>query len=154
MSRESDEWGEKEDHRRIKAVRHVEAAENPFDDLKLDYSVDMDDEECATRLLRKVANGDLNDLRRIADDFLFRLEDAKAATITRFSLGKADRIVLSHICEKAAAEVSALLRQVCELASDDIEDEDVQKASLFFYLSLGTAAEMVCSLVSDELNLN
>ena len=150
MPRECVEWGEKERRSRSKSDTGMKGhwKGNPFHDLRRAYCTE--DEEFITNGMHLIESSGTDGLKRLLDEFSCSLSEAAEKTIASHRLGRADQESVGYACKKAVAELNELLAQVLELADDeDVAADDVSKAALFFYMSIGTAADMVCSLVDE-----
>ena len=150
MLRECVEWGEKGRRSRPKSDTGVKGLGegNPFHDLRRAYCTE--DEEFIANGMRLIESSGVEGLKSFHDEFLCSLSEAAEKTIALHRLGRADRESIGYACKRAVAELNELLTQVLELADgEDVAENDVSKAALFFYMSIGTAADMVCSLVDE-----
>lgn len=150
MPRECAEWGEKERRTRPKSDETVEDFEddNPFHKLRRVYCAE--DEEFLANGMSLIESSGPNGLKRELDKFSSSLLEAAEKTIARHRLDYADGASIGYVCKKAIEELKELLTQVLELAADeDAVVDDVGKAALFFYMSIGTVADMVCSRVDE-----
>lgn len=150
MPRECAEWGEKERQSRQKSDTGLKGRGkgNPFHDLRRAYCTE--DEEFIANGMRLIESSGSNGLTLLLDEFSYSLSEAAEKTIALHRLGHADRESIGYACKRAVAELNELLAQVLELADgEDVAADDVNKAALFFYMSIGTVADMVCSLVDE-----
>lgn len=153
MSRECVEWGEKELRSRQKTDTTVKyrGKGSPFHAIGRVYCVE--DEEFLVNGIRLIESSGVNGLKRALDDFSCSLSEAAKKTITIHRLCRADQESIGYVCERAIAELNELLAQVVELSDgEDVAADDVSKAALFFYMSIGTAADMVCSRVDEIID--
>ncbi len=124
---------------------------NPFHDLRSAYCTE--DEEFIANGMRLIESSGADGLKRLLDEFSCSLSEATEKTIALHRLCRADQESVGNACKKAVAELNELLAQVFELAdAEDIAADDVSKAALFFYMGIGTAADMVCSLVDEIID--